>query len=62
MTLANLIAELQRLAATTPDGGQSLSVLSIYNDRGHYDEAFPIWDTAIRTTDDGVPVVVLACK
>lgn len=65
MTLASLILELQALAAQTPDGGESLQVRSIYNDRGHCEEAFVIWDCSIADPSylNGVdPCVVLSSK
>lgn len=65
MTLASLIAELQALAAQTPDGGRSIEVKAIYNDRGRYDEAFPIRDACIteeRYMKGEPQIVILACK
>jgi hypothetical protein len=65
MNLAALIAELQALAAKTSDGGASIEVKAIYNDRGHYDEAFPIWDACIteeRYMNGEPQIVILSCK
>lgn len=65
MTLASLIGYLQELAAQTSDGGASIEVKAIYNDRGHYDEAFDIRDACIteeRYMNGEPQIVILSCK
>lgn len=65
MTLAQLIAELQILAAQTSDGGASIEVKAIYNDRGNYDEAFSIWDACVtkeKYMNGEPPIVILSYK
>ena len=72
MTLKSLLEALQALAATLPDGGESVEILALYDCHGDYRHSLDIQNATLRRVDPFTPngsvedqrfpqVLVLSC-